>query len=202
MTTETVNRITVDAAPEKVLGGKEWIPGISLLVDSDGTTVLRAQEWHSSEAGSCLMSVWHSRDLEYTHTLSQGSLAVADPEKLKALAERLTPLVERLRAGHSIKWDGSNMVGKLDADAVEAHALLDDAFCDPDWQSDEWEAWAAAEWLREPPDGLTHETTDKKLAEMAEGFERDARTDGVLIEGSLVEALEYWRDRMRHEAEL
>jgi len=57
---------------------------------------------------------WHNR------TLAWGLPIVPTPSALESLIEDLKPLLERVHAGHCVKWDGNNYVGKLTEDATDA----------------------------------------------------------------------------------
>jgi len=66
------------------------------------------------------------------------------------LLDSLAPLLERVCQGHSVEWDGSNNVGRLDEDALEASKLIDQACYDLEADRDlldaEEAAWPRGRW--------------------------------------------------------
>src|SRR4051812_39921383 len=73
------------------------------------------------------MNEWHGLVLAYPLPPD------TDAEWLReALAEggELAVLIDRLVAGHETRWNGSNYVGRLDADALEASEALSFALQD------------------------------------------------------------------------
>lgn len=190
---------------EGAIGGSEWTPRLLVRLDEDGHAYVEAGSEHSSERGSTLMSVWHGRDRQWERGASQGALVVADPVKIVDLIGRLVPYLIRVREGRKIEWDGSNMVGTYDEDAEDAaeeiSRIMDGDGWGVDWTSDEWSAWDAGDWLTEPPEGLTADSTDEEVATSAEALEAEARADRVLISGSMDRAVTYWRDWLRERRE-
>jgi hypothetical protein len=196
-TTDTAFDIRVTGEFRKVLGTGEWSPGIELTIDEDGDATLTTAERHSSEGNSRTFDVAHGRTLLYRALLSQGSAAIADPDKMEALAEKLAPLAARIAAGHEVDWDGNNNVGKLvTEDACEADeelARLFDEIDASDW-SKEIAVWEVGEWLVDCPEGITHKTTEDELDAMVEEIEGDAKADDVVLTGDILERLKEFRD--------
>lgn len=65
--------------------------------------------------GAIPFSVYHGRDFRwYFNPLLKMST-------VNKLGRALLPLVERVRAGHTVDWDGYNMTGSLNADAQKAN---------------------------------------------------------------------------------
>lgn len=148
-------------APDGVWGGGSYAPCLELTIEEDGTATLSADQRHSSQIADQRYSsqiqsaertfdVHHGRNLPllYRASLSVGSYAIPDSSKLHVLAEKLQPLVDRVRAGHEVAWDGNDMVGRLTTeDARDADEALDLLFdSDPDWQRDV-EFWELDDWL-------------------------------------------------------
>jgi hypothetical protein len=101
------------------------------------------------------------------------------------LMDEVAPIAQRILAGAEIVWDGHNHVGRLDDDAQAGVDALAER-CAPEggqWpDSDTVSAWDAADWFggegREQTIerlGLTADTTDDQIAEMARQEEADAR---------------------------
>lgn len=87
------------------------------------------------------------------------------------LLAALAPLAERVAAGYSVEWDGTNHVGRLTDSARQACDAIE-RWCDQQAESDTLHVWEAAEWFA--PLGrrdaqareldITAETTDDELA--------------------------------------
>lgn len=190
--------ITINCDPNEVLGGGEYRAVLRLKLDEDGDLTLTATERHSSEATSMLMREWHRRDVVFEIKLSQGTAVVADPDAIADLAGRLAPLAARVRAGHTVDWDGSNMVGTLTPDAQDAADQISWIMdSEPRWTNDEAEVWNAGEWvydLLRSEGQLTADTTDDEIEVMAKADEAMAKAEGVHLIGTTVEARRAYRD--------
>lgn len=116
-------------------------PQVSFVeIDLDEETI-RA-DWDGDIGGAVPFSVWHGRQRRYA--LPPYCL----PGPVNELMEELLPFAEKMAAGYTCEWDGSNHVGRLSEDAREAEGELErelDAFA-PDWQL---QVWDAAEWYGE-----------------------------------------------------
>lgn len=189
------------SAPEKTIyGGGLHLPGIQLRIDEDGECRLSVSSWHNSE-NATTEDVWHKRAFEFRCTLSEGDRAIADPEKMADLAQTLQPLVDRLRAGHSVEIDlqRGEYVGKLTEDAEAAGFEIDQVLEDADWQSNKWEPWSVGDWLQDAPDELDVASSDADLEAMAKELEGQAENDGVALDGDLVERLQELRADLQWE---
>jgi hypothetical protein len=97
------------------------------------------------------------------------------------------PLLERIHAGHSVDWDGSNNRGSLTDDAQAAsdalESLLDDTFGagDPDTCV---QVQDAGDWLFNCCTLADHWTT-QTLAEAAATIKAAALADGVTLTGDI-----------------
>lgn len=60
------------------------------------------------------MDVWHNRTLRFAVPSRIGA------RQLRDFIARMRPLFERVHAGHTVEWDGNNMVGRLTVDAEDA----------------------------------------------------------------------------------
>ncbi len=98
------------------------------------------------------------------------------------LLEEVAPTAQRILAGATIEWDGSNHIGVLDDAAQVAYDELADA-CDPERfdPDDEVSAWDADDWFNGSHDdtierlGITADTTDEDIARIAEQEADDAK---------------------------
>jgi len=141
--------------------------------------------------------VWHGRDLLWSLNPR------LTREALRALAndDRVASLLERVYAGLSSEWDGSNRVGRLSDDAEaaseELEALLEREYNECD--SCLVKIADAGRWLWDAHtrslDGLSSLwSPDVPLDEAVASLEADATSDGYLLDGDLeaelLEALE------------
>jgi hypothetical protein len=153
---------------------------------------------YDTEIGNALPSaVWHGRVRWY-------GIPTLRADAADALLDRLAPLAARVCDGYERVWDGSNHVGQLDADALEAEEAIVD-LCDKARQhGDEIVIWAAADWLDRSlhtPQGigLRADMTDDEIGALAERLQSEAQSDEVdEIEG-LVAYLREWRDDLAAE---
>ena len=138
---------------------------------------------YSGELGGTLMR--HAHGLDLTWAVS----AFAQPQilaKLLTQGEGLA-LLERIHAGHSVHWDGSNNRGRLTTDAQAASealgALLDAEFAggDPDTCV---QVWSAGDWLFTACTLADHWTT-QSLDEAVATVESMADTEGVVLTGDV-----------------
>lgn len=183
--------INIIADPEKILGGDaDWSAELELEL-RDGQATIRAREVHNSTNGTP-MDEWHGIARCWSNQLPAGNAVLPDPDKIAELAKRAKPLLQRVAAGHSVEWDGSNMVGRLTRDAHEASEALADLMWDPFmWDPSGWtrddvlisDAWS---WLHDVPlavHGLSADSTEQDVALAAAEIEDRARLDDARIIG-------------------
>ncbi|RME23332.1 MAG: hypothetical protein D6800_09985 [Candidatus Zixiibacteriota bacterium] len=142
---------------------------------------------YSSEIGGAVpMDVWHGRTLRWSvspYLSRDAALDLLEDASLVAL-------LERVHAGHSVDWDGSNMVGHLTEDAREAkqkvQEILDEISRDGAAQ-----VWDAYDWVfafgKNSLRGVWPE--DEPLDDAEERLEEIADLDGVVLDGSVRDAL-------------
>ena len=189
---------------DEILGGRERHPRLRLwLAPAQHEAQIVADDRHCADTGT-LISTIHGRTLELEVELTQGALVVADAEKIAALAAEAQPLVDRVVAGYDTRWDGSNTVGTLTADAREAWDALvgrwDELRDAETWTSD-IEVYDAVQWLADGIDGLgiSAATTDEELAAMVAEVDSIARADGARLVGDGLEYLTSHRDMLRDD---
>ena len=127
--------------------------------------------------------VWHGRTIRWRIPALTESAA-------EGLLLDLIPLAERICAGYSCEWDGSNNVGRYSEDAREAAEAVRD-LCDRDWsEGEKLSVWDAHDWygscgtraMLAQQVGLTAETTDAELDSIVESEETAAsphQIDGI-----------------------
>lgn len=89
-----------------------------LELREDGTVRV---DWNSEIGNAVPFDVHHRRTLRWTLNQYLTGRALSD----FLSEEKVQALLERIHAGHSVIWDGSNNMGKLDADAQRAEEDLD-----------------------------------------------------------------------------
>jgi hypothetical protein len=149
------------------------------------------------------VSVWNRRTVRWTIP------GTAKGVSLSVLLEQLKPLLERVHAGHSVDWDGSNHVGTFTDDASDAidavEAEIEQFFQDGD---NCVTLWDASDWLftgrNDEQDarnlGVKADMTDGQLETLAEQFGREAEADDAFLDGDIASMLRDLRDRLRDAA--
>lgn len=135
--------------------------------------------------------VWHGRACRVGVSASLTRNEVVD------LIDEVAPLAEIVARGYEEKWDGSNYVGKLDADAEGALSKIEQ-ICD-ERETDSGGVWDAGNWFSDaPPHEITAKTTDDELEKIAEEYVKDAGRDNISL-NFLEEYLTDMRERMQQE---
>lgn len=145
------------------------------------------------------VDVWHGRRLRWAIPALTES-AQAD------LLEQLHPLAARIVEGYSEEWDGHNTIGRLTDDAQDASNEARDlcgtyAYAHPDCVT---RVWDAAEWLRDATAeelGITVESTDEQIEEIAARVSANASTEGVDVLEGLSRHLEHVRCELQQDDE-
>lgn len=183
-------KITINTSTE-IIGGPEWSPELRISL-ADGSVYATAAERHSSE-NSVSFDEYRRRTLVWTNCLPRGAMVIASPDAIANLVEAIKPLLERVAAGHTVEWDGSNMVGRLSDDALEASEEIDQAIADCDWVSD-IHVEGAGDWLvdYDLPDGISEED----LPDIADQLEAEARADGIELVDTLQHLEFLFSDRL------
>lgn len=179
-----------------------------LAIDEDGGVRVRVRTYYGGDGTPA--DEWHGRTLTY---------AVAPNADIDALRETLSEggdaaaLIDRIVAGHSVEWDGGNLVGRLDADARDASEALESLL--EDLPRSPYAAWDADEWLlgQSTPRrlladlGLGTAATDDEIAQAAKAAEKEAEMEMIVLVGEDVEdvlrrAIEKERERIAEQADL
>lgn len=102
-------------------------------------------------------------------------------------------LMERVYQGHSVEWDGSNHVGRLDDDATAADERLTVDFERFHEIADQAEVWDADDWLRSGGGtDLRDIWADQPLAQAVEECQTAADSESLQIDGDIETALLDW----------
>jgi hypothetical protein len=145
---------------------------------------------YSGEIGnSTPATVWHNRTLRWAVPSAISGAALTE------LVQEILPLLERVHAGHSVEWDGSNHVGRLDADADEAHDEIERVIESGAWDETnvvEVDDYFAGDSLAD----LIHE--GETVAQAAARLVELAADEGYKIDGDVEE---YLQERVGDERE-
>lgn len=107
-------------------------------------------------------------------------------------------LLERIVSGHSVNWDGSNMIGSLDDDASEAFdELILGINC---LAESDWSIWQVDDYLDDAVrNSIQPMTTDEELRNQESEIEVSAHAEHVIIDGDVLDYLTEYRDRIQGE---
>jgi hypothetical protein len=109
--------------------------------------------------------------------------------------------VQRVIAGHTVEWDGQNMVGRMTPDAADAEAEIESYCSHDDRYATRREVWDAAEWLYEfASDTLTGDEDADALEALAAECHAAADSDHVVLTGSVRDVLTEVRDTKRAQS--
>lgn len=163
------------------------------LDPSEGTVAMRHSELIG---GGISMSTAYGLIREYAVR------GIPTAERANEIMEELLPIFERVCTGFESRWDGSNWVGRLSADAEEAeeeiyrflHTLPSSGYIEEGYV----EEHDVDDWLQEIDDkelGIAGDSSDEKLREIASATEDDADALGVVLRGDLMEYLQRRREK-------
>ena len=175
-------------------------------IDTRGEGRLSASA--NGEIGNAIpFAVYHGLVLRFSIPALRGEAA-------NVLLAEIAPLAERVVAGASEEWDGSNHVGRLDADATEASEEIERLCEMAGGENEEIVVWDASEYydaigrgrgdnrLRSVAReiGITARTSDTRLTEIEREEERKASVDGADESEGLSSYLEELRAACRRVA--
>jgi hypothetical protein len=136
------------------------------------------------------MRVWHGIIRRY-------SIPILIADVANDLMGEIAPLAKRVCEGTETIWDGSNHIARMNDDAVAAEEEIEQAISDVNADEDTGISfYDASDWL----DAIKSETegkTDKQLAEMAEEYEAEAKSQNTVLNGDVLEILNGWRNEAR-----
>jgi len=183
----------------------------------DTGTAAAVQLWIDPSERRCLVetyspgqgvpeSEWHRRKL--TISIDTDGGPVDGPAVVEWLrGDDGQALLARVCDGHSVVWDGNNNVGQLDDDGRAAFETLEQWLCfAPALSGDSAGLWSAGDWLDGigrasvcAEYGITAETTDERLAEIASLIDAEAKSENVVLTDT-DEYVTELRDDLRDEA--
>lgn len=154
----------------------------------------RASVYQEYDDNATPSDEWHRRVL--TMPIEPNPDEDATREYLTSAAGQA--LLTRVCDGHSIDWDGHNMVGRLTPAAEEAWQELEDALTT--LPESEWSLWDVADWLEDVD--VDANATDEELAALAASIESDLPAEHVVLTGDVLPKLQQKRDYARDRAGL
>jgi hypothetical protein len=159
-------------------------------------------ESNAAIGGGAPMEVYHGHVQRWT---VQGG-AYISAQAAHELLDEIAPLAERVMAGYSSEWDGSNHRASFTADAQTAIDEID-RICS-EWDGERDQVWDAGDWLQgvvsRADDGgweiegygrIDAHTDDATLTDMAVEIGREAAQQGILLPD-----LDYYLDGLRDRA--
>ena len=154
---------------------------VYLEIDPARETI--SMEWNAEIGNAVPSAVWHNIILRYTLPITP-TVSAADE-----LLQGIAPLAERIIAGHTTEWDGSNHVGRLNADAQAASDELTEIIGDMDAEDDAQQVWDG-DYLYEVVRLVDADTPDEWIAAKVREIEDEADAQGVVIDIDLREEME------------
>lgn len=160
-----------------------------LFLTEDGEAGL---DWTGEIGNAVPLDVWHHRTLRWSVAPQLSKVGC------KELLEdpKVVALLGRIHAGHSVEWDGNNMVGRLTEDASDASYNLQ-KYLDEKYNNDDTyhcNVWDAGEWLRGGGGWSIDEAwpPDEPLDKAVRRLEQEAQNEGVELRGDIREELINW----------
>lgn len=151
-------------------------------VSLDPASGALSTDWSGQVGAGVPEAVWHHRVLRWKIPALRESAQAA-------LLAKLVPLAERICAGHSVEWDGSNNVGRLTDDAAAANqeaALLCSSYSYENsdselvvWEASDWYASLGSHEAQAEHLGIAATTSDEQLDAIAREQLEEASAEGV-----------------------
>jgi len=184
-----------DAYPRYVhYQGQHEPQDVRLILTQEGTVYV---DYDPIIGSGTTSDLHHDIDLAWSGIPSETTGA-----EINEFLRDVTPLMERVHAGHSVEWDGSNQVGRLDDDATKASDEIDRAIADNfEWHEPKFEMYDPADFFEDGLSDLKADTTDDEINAIAKRETLEAWTSAVLFSDDAAEALTEIRDRLKEQAE-
>lgn len=154
--------------------------------------------WSYQSDNAVPMGVWHGIVRRYNLPTATNAEALT-----KAINKgEFDGLFDRICKGTEVVWNGNNHVARSTDDVVAAEEELLEELATYTLAPDTGGLWDAADWLQyidiAAEYGITSDTTDEELEEIAERIEAEARSDGAVVYRTL-ETLEDARRELDDE---
>ena len=149
------------------------------------------------------MDVWNGRTRQFF--LAEGA-CVLDLDKLRADMKdggKLAVLIDRIKAGLSVDWDGSNMKGRLTEDARDASDELGSLVDGRNrYVDDQWSVWDESDWIADLASStITAHSTDEEIDAFLAEYRATAESDCVVLQGDARDWLIEKRDDLKADLE-
>lgn len=171
-----------------------------LAIEEDAVTLFRITRYRGDAVP---LGVWLGRNQRFV--LAKGA-CVLDLDKLRAdmkAGGTLAVLIDRIKAGLSVDWDGSNKKGRLTEDAQNARDELD-ALVDGRnrYVDDQWSVWDESDWIADiASSAITAHTTDEEIDAFLAEYRATAESDCVVLQGDARDWLIEKRDDLKADLE-
>lgn len=185
MTTININENTSDTELYHQYQGQSSPQPCHVELDCGGGEL--KTDWNAEIGNAQTMDVYYGRTIQWT--IPTG--IKAGPAN-RLLAE-IAPLAQLVLDGYSCEWDGSNNIGELTDDAEVACEQIRGICDDIDDDDDCLKVWQAGDWfsgggsfdytLQAEQLGITSETSDEAIAELAETESKGETPMSDLITG-------------------
>lgn len=137
---------------------------------------------------STSMAVWHGRQLSHRVAIRPDQ----DDAQHYLESDEAIELVQTILDGSEIAWDGSNLVGSLNDEALSAY----NEFCSDvdDLPASDWALWRIDDWLSAYTPEIGPGTTNREIEDLAAECETAASDEHVILIGSVADWLYEQRD--------
>ncbi|MCB0252146.1 MAG: hypothetical protein KDI55_00270 [Anaerolineae bacterium] len=144
--------------------------------------------------------VWHRRTRRFT--LATGACVIDQHALRHDLADggQLSTLIDRIQAGLTVEWDGSNMRGHLTEDASDTESILESMIYNGrlSYADESWSIWDEIDWIADDSrTTITAATTDEEIDAYLEEVRSDATSHNVVLTGDARD----WLIQMRDECQ-
>lgn len=150
-----------------------------------------AQEYQSN---STTMDRWHSRELCW--------LVVGHPSEneMREWIQENMEVLEEICAGHSVEWNGNNMVGIMTKRAQDLSDQIEQELESGTGFVNFYSSWTVESWIGQSQGEIKAGMTDEELKDLAELWEPFG-TDVLVGRKTILEYITDLRDNLRFEEE-
>ncbi|MBN9007105.1 MAG: hypothetical protein J0H40_17025 [Rhizobiales bacterium] len=138
MTTAATKTATgyADAVPSEIVldhSPARYYEAALLMIDQEGDVMVTKRSYHGGDGAP--PDECYGRTLVWSLASSMDGDCTVDVDALRndlSAGGELAVLIDRVIAGHSVDWDGRNMVGRMTDDAHDALSAIASALDDND----------------------------------------------------------------------
>lgn len=168
---------------------------LKLTYQNDEPFVYVAQDYDDKATPA---DEWHKRTLTFDLDDTENDLYLPDEQALRQYLESEAgqTLLIRIVSGHSIVWDGQNMMGQQNSNSLTAADELLNAI--NNLPHHHWELWAVEDWLNDYAHGeLGTATTDEQIQWVVAELEAEAKEQHIVLDDSVRNYLTQGRNELR-----